>query len=83
MPEGPLAQVLHSVRRCYHREIPQRGAARGQGFAGVLAPDSTSGYGSTGELPVLWELDLHVQSSPCALPRGAVLPIPPSLPPRT
>lgn len=64
MPEGLLAPISCSVRRCCHREIPRRGATKGQGFAPVLAPDPTNGYGSAGELSVLWEKNLHVQGSP-------------------
>lgn len=83
VPEELLAQILRSLRRCCHRGIPQRGAARGQGFTRVLAPDPTSRYGSTGELPLRRELDLSVRSSPRALPCGAMLPIPPLFPPHT
>lgn len=70
-----MAQTSRSIRRCCQAEIPQRRAARGQGFTPVLAPDPTSGYGSTADLPVLQEQDLHVHST---LPCRAVLPIPPS-----
>lgn len=66
--DGLLAKVLLSVQRCYHREIPQKGAARGHGFTQVLASEPTSRYSSKGEHPVLGELAPCMQSSPYALP---------------